>query len=75
MIGPAGPVLPSAHVRVPVLGLGGSASKAEQVRDRDQLEAVADNVTGGVIDECGHFPSDEQPEDLVRRLAEFFARF
>jgi pimeloyl-ACP methyl ester carboxylesterase len=40
-------------IRTPLLGLGGSHSKADEVRR--QLEEIAHNVEGGAIENCGHF--------------------
>lgn len=34
---------------------------------------VAQDVRGGEIADCGHWVAEEQPEELLRRLLEFFA--
>lgn len=57
-------------ITTPILGLGGARSKGDQVYE--QLKQVASNVSGGTIDDCGHFPADEQSEVLSTRLLEFF---
>lgn len=36
------------------------------------LRAVAEQVTGAIIGECGHFIPDEQPEKLAEILTDFF---
>jgi len=36
------------------------------------LRAVAEQVSGAVIGECGHFIPDEQPEKLAEILTDFF---
>ncbi|MCJ1413653.1 hypothetical protein MMC19_007775 [Ptychographa xylographoides] len=57
---------------MPVLALGGSAAIGDTLRQ--SLEALAVHVEGGVIDDCGHYMMEEQPEEVSRRLLEFFAR-
>jgi len=57
-------------VRVPVLALGGDASFGD--RTRQMLTTVAENVTGGVISNCGHFIPEEKPEELVSLLSKFW---
>jgi pimeloyl-ACP methyl ester carboxylesterase len=37
------------------------------------LKNVAENVKGIVIDDCGHFVAEEQPEELTEQLLSFFA--
>ena len=38
----------------------------------ESLARVADNVTGGVIDNCGHFIPEEAPDVLLQAFDEFF---
>lgn len=40
----------------------------------DDMRAVADDVTGEVIDACGHFIAEERPDVLADRLRAFYAR-
>jgi pimeloyl-ACP methyl ester carboxylesterase len=35
------------------------------------METLASNVSGGVIEDCGHYVMEEQPEVLGHRLLEF----
>ena len=35
--------------------------------------AVAENVTGGMVPECGHFVPEEKPEFALREMLEFFS--
>jgi pimeloyl-ACP methyl ester carboxylesterase len=37
------------------------------------LAQLAENVSGGVIPQCGHYIAEEQPEELLRRLNVFFS--
>lgn len=34
--------------------------------------AVADNVQGGEVKECGHFIAEEKPEFAIQQALEFF---
>jgi pimeloyl-ACP methyl ester carboxylesterase len=54
-----------------VLALGGEFAQANQVIE--SARAVADNVTGGIIPNCGHWIPDEQPEALFDHLHTLFA--
>ena len=56
-------------VQTPVLALGGANSLGASVAE--QMREVAQNVEEGVIDNCGHFIPEEQPEELVRRFRDF----
>ncbi|KAJ9606572.1 hypothetical protein H2200_008580 [Cladophialophora chaetospira] len=55
---------------MPVLAIGGSSGIGHSLRI--SMESLADNVTGGEIEDCGHFVTEEQPEEVSRRLLEFF---
>ncbi|MEH0630591.1 alpha/beta hydrolase [Streptomyces stelliscabiei] len=54
---------------LPVLALGGAlwsgASAAQTMR------LAADDVTGVVLDDCGHYPAEEQPARFVEILEDF----
>jgi pimeloyl-ACP methyl ester carboxylesterase len=59
------------RLTLPVLAVGGAlwsgASAAQTMR------LAADNVTGVVLDDCGHYPAEEQPTRLVEILKDFLA--
>lgn len=58
-----------SKLRMPVLALG-----AEKTMGRfmvPMMQAVAEDVRGGVIPECGHYVPEEQPEYLVEQLFAF----
>ncbi|MFJ8940438.1 alpha/beta fold hydrolase [Streptomyces sp. NPDC102365] len=59
------------RLTLPVLGLGGAlwsgASAAHTMR------LAADDVTEVVLDDCGHYPAEEQPTRLVETLENFLA--
>jgi len=58
-------------LKMPVLGIGGSASIGPMVGEK--LREVADNVTSEVAPECGHWIPEEQPVWLAERLETFLA--
>ncbi|MEU9780792.1 alpha/beta hydrolase [Streptomyces phaeochromogenes] len=57
------------RLTLPVLALGGAlwsgASAAQTMR------LSADDVTGVVLDDCGHYPAEEQPARFVEILEDF----
>ena len=56
---------------MPVLAMGGKYSFGKQTKR--SLEALAEDVRGEEIDECGHWVAEEQPEYLTEQLLRFFA--
>jgi pimeloyl-ACP methyl ester carboxylesterase len=57
-------------LQMPVLALGGEMGASEFVLQG--ISPLAENVSGGVVKRAGHWVADEQPEELSRRLLEFF---
>jgi pimeloyl-ACP methyl ester carboxylesterase len=57
-------------INTPILGLGGDRSLGEYTKQ--MLKSVATDVRGGVIEQCGHFIPEEQPDVLAKHLLEFF---
>ena len=59
---------------MPVLALGGARTEARGRAEEplESLRAIASNVQGGAIPDCGHFIPEEQPEALAERLLAFF---
>ena len=59
---------------MPVLALGGARAEARGRGEEplESLRAIASNVRGGAIPECGHFIPEEQPALLAERLLELF---
>lgn len=51
--------------------MGGKYSFGKQTKR--SLEALAEDVRGEEIDECGHWVAEEQPEYLTQQLLRFFA--
>jgi pimeloyl-ACP methyl ester carboxylesterase len=60
---------------MPVLALGGARTEARGRAEEplESLRAIARDVRGGAIAECGHFIPEEQPALLAERLLGFFA--
>jgi pimeloyl-ACP methyl ester carboxylesterase len=56
---------------MPVLALGGDRSWGRGMEVVESLRRLAVDVQGGVVENCGHFMPEEQPEDLLRRLIAF----
>lgn len=57
-------------LEIPVLALGGATSFREQTIN--DIEAVATDVDGEVVERTGHWIPEERPEYLTDRLLEFF---
>jgi pimeloyl-ACP methyl ester carboxylesterase len=55
---------------MPVLALGGDISLGDYLHQT--IIPLADNVKGKVFEKCGHFIPEEQPEQFVSVLNEFF---
>lgn len=57
-------------LQMPVLALGGEFGLGEiPLQD---MKVVAENVRGGVVKDCGHYIAEEQPEELLQHLFDFF---
>ncbi|MFM9695256.1 alpha/beta fold hydrolase [Streptomyces europaeiscabiei] len=59
------------RLTLPVLALGGalwSGANATQT-----MRLAADDVTGVILDDCGHYPAEEQPARIVEILEDFLA--
>ena len=54
---------------IPVLALGGASSVGEGMIGF--VKNFATNVSGGAIEDCGHFLPEEQPSAVAQRLLEF----
>jgi pimeloyl-ACP methyl ester carboxylesterase len=63
------------RLQMPVLALGGARAEARGRGEEPlaSLRAIATNVQGGALPDCGHFIPEEQPAALAERLLRFFA--
>jgi pimeloyl-ACP methyl ester carboxylesterase len=59
----------SKRIKTPILAIGGDAGLGEMMEQ--MMRTVADNVTGRVIRNCGHYVPEEVPELLSEILFEF----
>jgi pimeloyl-ACP methyl ester carboxylesterase len=57
-------------LHMPVLAFGGDSFSGSMVQTG--MQALASNVVGGVIPECGHWLTAEKPDFIVKQLLEFF---
>ena len=62
----------SFKLPMPVLALGGDRSWGRRQEVIESMRRMATNVQGGVIENCGHWMPEEQPEELLRHLLGFF---
>ena len=56
-------------LKMPVLCIGGDAGVGGNLKAT--MEAIAEDVSGGVIEDCGHFIMEEQPNIVAKMLLEF----
>jgi pimeloyl-ACP methyl ester carboxylesterase len=64
------------RLKMPVLAVGGGREEARG-RGREpeaSLKEIADDVTGAVVADCGHFVPEERPEELAALLLGHFAK-
>lgn len=63
------------RLQMPVLALGGGRTEARGRAEEplESLRAIATNVQGGALPDCGHFIPEEQPAMLAKRLLAFFS--
>ncbi|WP_052183780.1 alpha/beta fold hydrolase [Streptomyces sp. 303MFCol5.2] len=57
------------RLTLPVLALGGAVWSGANAAQTMRL--AADDVTGVVLDDCGHYPAEEQPARFVEILEDF----
>ena len=58
---------------MPVLALGGNKGWGRGTEVLESLQRLGTDVRGGVIDNCGHWMAEEQPEVLLSHLLPFLA--
>jgi pimeloyl-ACP methyl ester carboxylesterase len=64
--------LAQTKLTIPCIAYGGRSCLADW--PLKLLRQVARKVEGGIIDNCGHWVSEERPEWLTETLCEFFSR-
>lgn len=60
------------RLKMPVMAVGGANSLGDFLYQ--QLQEVAENVQGELIDNCGHWPSIERPNELTELLLDFIQK-
>ncbi|WP_069352750.1 alpha/beta fold hydrolase [Burkholderia cenocepacia] len=59
-------------IDVPILAFSGALSCGDWVEK--EMRSVANDVQSVIIAECGHFPAEEKPEELLAALQHFLAQ-
>jgi pimeloyl-ACP methyl ester carboxylesterase len=65
----------NGKLKMPVLALGGDKSFGRGSECVESLRRVAENVRGGVVNDCGHWIAEEQPDFLTEQLLDLFEQF
>lgn len=63
--------LTKQKLKVPMLAWAGRSSFGEHCIE--SAKAIAESATGGVIEECGHWVFQEQPDFISGELKKFWA--
>lgn len=61
------------RLAMPVLAIGGGQAFGRAGESLSSLQRVATDVRGGVLQDCGHWIPEEQPERLTSELLHFLA--
>jgi len=64
--------LAAGKLAIPVLALGGDSGWGRRMEVVESVSRVAHSVTGGVVERCGHWMPEEQPEAVAKQLSDFF---
>ncbi len=62
----------NGKLKMPVLALGGAKSFGRGMECLQSLQRVAEDVRGGVVEDCGHWIPEERPDVLGDELLAFF---
>ena len=62
----------NGKLKMPVLALGGADSFGRGLEPLHSMQRVAIDVRGGVMQDCGHWMAEEQPDVLCDELLAFF---
>ncbi|MCE2474588.1 MAG: alpha/beta hydrolase [Alphaproteobacteria bacterium] len=64
--------LSQGKLRMPVLCYGGAKGRGRGEAAIESWRRVADDVRGGVVDDCGHWIPEERPDWVTTELRAFF---
>ena len=65
-------ILAEGRLAMPVLALGGDKAFGRGLEPLDSLRALADDVRGGLVSDCGHWLAEEAPDAVAHELTAFF---
>ncbi|WP_250469437.1 alpha/beta hydrolase [Caballeronia sp. GAFFF2] len=60
----------ASKIKKPVLALGGDVGSAPTIHEL--MKPLCEDLSGGVIQDCGHYIPEEQPQALAAELKRFF---
>ena len=64
--------LSQGKLKMPVLCYGGALGRGRAKNAIESWRRVADDVRGGVIEDCGHWIPEERPDWVLAELRAFF---
>jgi pimeloyl-ACP methyl ester carboxylesterase len=62
----------NGKLKIPVLALGGDKSFGRGIETLESMQRMAENVSGGIVPNSGHWVTEEQPEFIAKALRNFF---
>ena len=63
--------LAAKKIEMPILALGGDFGMSPDIYDA--IKPLATHVEGGVIQNCGHYMPEEQPDEIAAKMIKFFS--
>lgn len=64
--------LSEGRLKMPVLCYGGALGRGRGALAIESWRRIAEDVRGGVVEDCGHWIPEERPEWVVEQLLAFF---
>jgi len=64
--------LKTQKLQMPILAFGGADAFGRGGETLASMQRVGTNVRGGIVQNCGHWIPEEQPEFLLKELTVFF---
>lgn len=66
-----GEIFETVRLEMPILAIGGTGGMGRGTEVGESLSRIAEHVESHLIDDCGHWVPEEQPEVLLRHLLPF----